>query len=254
MAEPREPEGGDIYSEKERRASQALTKLASVFKQVTWPVGSLSHTTYQTLWDCSFVFLAMWALWGWLHRRTFACREAKGQNYIGVDASLKYRMMQIDKKIDALDDLDPSVFDTENVLPSLEYLYSPSCKLIIRGLECGVTVEDLMGWLEPYKPVRGEVHNDDKGVVTFSNWCKSGIGSVIRAMHHQRKWIPPRLTGTPIKIELQILQSGIRETVFVATTDADQMSSHICTTGRYRLSEPNGAEDKGPFWHLFKAS
>ncbi|RAH63312.1 hypothetical protein BO85DRAFT_473876 [Aspergillus piperis CBS 112811] len=78
------------------------------------------------------------------------------KKYIVVDASLKDRMMQIDKKMDALDDLDPSVFDTENVLLSLNYLYSPSCKLIICGLECGVTAEDLMGWLEPYKPVRGE--------------------------------------------------------------------------------------------------
>ncbi|BCS02230.1 uncharacterized protein AKAW2_60494S [Aspergillus luchuensis] len=100
-----------------------------------------------------------------------------------------------------------------------------------------------MGWLEPYKPVRGEVHNDDKGVVTFSNWWKSGTGLVIRAMHHQRKWIPPRLTGTPIKTELRILQSGIWYTVFVASTGTDQMNSHICTTGRSRRSEPNGAED-----------
>lgn len=92
---------------------------------------------------------------------------ADGEIYVIVDPSSqgeKDRMMQIDKKMDALDDLDPSVFDTENVLPSLNSLYSPSCKLIIRGLECGVTLEDLMGWLEPYKPVRGEVHND-KGVV-----------------------------------------------------------------------------------------
>lgn len=67
----------------------------------------------------------------------------------------------------------------------------------------------------------------------ISNWYKGGTGSAIRAMHHQRNWIPPRLTDTPIKKELQILQIGIRETVFLATTDADQMSSHICTTGRY---------------------
>ncbi|KAE8140487.1 hypothetical protein BDV38DRAFT_279989 [Aspergillus pseudotamarii] len=68
------------------------------------------------------------------------------------------RMSAIDEKLRALRFSGISVFDkSTNHSPSINMKVTSSCKLIIRGLGRGVTVEELMAKLQQYEPACAEV-------------------------------------------------------------------------------------------------